>query len=197
MEKLTPNSIAFKREYTNKQNEPMYVWNITFAEKQGTWEYTSKTTPQTKFVVNTPIEAEFSQTQREYQGQQYTDYKVKPVYNQSGGGYGKGGGYKKDEGLIVAQNSMTNATNLACNGKIEIAQLSKYAQTMYDWVMKHSTASTPPAQQANGQTTTNTNVVMDMANTGNPPATQAPPEEIPAPAGEQQGIGEAADDLPF
>lgn len=110
----------------------MYVYEVQF-ENKDKGQYSSTSENQNKFIKDQEID--YTIETRNNNG--YTNMVIKPVQQNTFGGGKKYDTVQdlKRQKVIVAQNSMTNASNLVGNGKIDIKDLSKYAELMYSWAM--------------------------------------------------------------
>jgi hypothetical protein len=106
-EKVTIAEVTFKKEVDLKHGK-FHSFNVKLKGKPNTYQYLSKSNPQSKFVVGQEVEADLID-----KGNGYWD--IKPV--QTGGGFGGGGGAKWED--MRKGVAYLGATLLLANGKIE------------------------------------------------------------------------------
>lgn len=110
-EKVTITESSFQKEVDLKHGK-FYSFNIKIKGQPHSYNYLSKSNPQTKFVVGQEVEAELTQNDKGY-------WNIKPV--QSGGGFGGNGGAKWDD--MKKGFAYLGAMTLLANDKITKEQV--------------------------------------------------------------------------
>ena len=110
-EKVTITESSFQKEVDLKHGK-FYSFNIKIKGQPHSYNYLSKSNPQTNFVIGQEVEAELTQNDKCY-------WNIKPV--QSGGGFGGGGGAKWDD--MKKGFAYLGAMTLLANDKITKEQV--------------------------------------------------------------------------
>jgi len=121
-------SASFDKEVTLKNGDIMFSHKIEYDEKSAS--YLSKSKDQQKFVPGQ--EAEFTETEREYNGVTY--YGIKPVA--SGGGYSNYGKKLKAEQSKYSGFATSYVKDLIIANKIPIDQWKSASESIFKFMVE-------------------------------------------------------------
>lgn len=123
-------SVSPKGDYQLRDGKTLYKFFVSM-DNGDSGEYSSVKADQDKFVVGQEVEYELSSTQ-------YGN-KIKPVYNQGGGGYSRSnyssGGDDKQK-MIVKQSCLKAAVDLLKDKGAKSTDVLKVADSFVNWVME-------------------------------------------------------------
>ena len=123
-------SVSPKGDYQLRDGKTLYKFFVSM-DNGDSGEYSSVKADQDKFVVGQEVEYELSSTQ-------YGN-KIKPVYNQVGGGYSRSnyssGGDDKQK-MIVKQSCLKAAVDLLKDKGAKSTDVLKVADSFVNWVME-------------------------------------------------------------
>ena len=123
-------SVSPKGDYQLRDGKTLYKFFVSM-DNGDSGEYSSVKADQDKFVVGQEVEYELSSTQ-------YGN-KIKPVYNQGGGGYTRSnyssGGDDKQK-MIVKQSCLKAAVDLLKDKGAKSTDVLKVADSFVNWVME-------------------------------------------------------------
>ena len=103
----------------------MHNFKVYYNDREAS--FLSKSKDQNYFVEGK--EAEFVESEREYNGQTY--YNVKPQ-SKGNSGYSR---KVQQEQSRYSGFSMSYAKDLVVSGKIELSDMAKYAELMFNWMV--------------------------------------------------------------
>lgn len=120
---VTIDNVQFDNEWTTQEGNTLYNFKVSYNGTEAI--YCSKSKDQQKFVKGATIDVDEVVANTKNGG---TMVKVKPWYEPKSKGV-------KSYTPIKASFSLSYAKDLVVADKIELKDLSKYADLMYDWLM--------------------------------------------------------------